>query len=551
MKNLLILVAVVIGSISQAAQSDRYMVGFKSAGRAMMATQRKQLQSEVQRVMTYLQSPQFKGTLEAKLDRLDSVIVKTQDTTVIEQLKANPSVEFVDREVFRPGPRPVMGWLGPAQVSMAGRFMVSDKTPWGIKAVKALEAWALSNQGRGARVLVLDTGLDKDHPAVAQNFEKGRSFTTDAAPYPFFDDQGHGTHVSGTIAATMMSDGFVGVAPQARLLMGRVCASEGCSNLAVAAGINWGVSEKVDVVSMSLGGGFASPSERRAVSVALQAGVTLVAASGNSGDAKVSYPAALPGVIAVGAVDVNKQKASFSQFGPELTVVAPGVDVVSSVPRGTGRDSQVQVSVGNQAFQIVNSTTFAGSQSPTVPAVGELVEAGLGRVADFSGKNVRGKFAIVQRGEIMFAEKAQNAIQAGATGLIVYNNAPGLIRGAITQDGSQLSIPVFMIEQSVGVALIAEMQKGSRARASLFVVPTDYSSYDGTSMATPHVAGVVALIKATNKALTPAQVKQILQQTALPLQPNANNELGAGLVDAERAVQAAAQARSQSEVDLH
>ena len=548
MKNVLVLLTVLIGSLSQAAEAARYMVAFKQPTSAMMATQRAQLQTNVQKLMSHLQSPQFNGQLEAKLDRLNSVVVQINDSSEVSSLRANPAVEFVDKEVFRPGPKPVLGLVNPLAYTPFASPRGGEKTPWGIKTVKAMEAWGLSNSGKGARVLVLDTGIDKDHPSVAANFEAGQSFTNPSitSGYPFFDDQGHGTHVAGTVAASLSNDGFTGVAPQAKLLMGRVCSNEGCSNIAVASGINWGVEKKVDLISMSLGGSFASPSERKAVAAALQAGITIVAASGNSGESMVSYPAALNGVIAVGATDINNQKASFSQYGPELAVVAPGVDVMSSVPQGTGRDSEVKVSVGNQSFQIVPSTTFAGSQSPMSPVVGELVEAGLGKPTDFTGKNVRGKFALVQRGEIMFAEKAQNAIRAGATGIVVYNNAPGLIRGAITQDGSELSIPVFMIEQTVAQAVISKMKAGQTAKASLLVVPTDYSSFDGTSMATPHVAGVIALMKAANKSLTPAQVKQILQATATPLQPNSNNEVGAGLVDAEKAVQQAVRARVQN-----
>ncbi len=544
MKKFMVLLALVIGSLSQAADSARYMIAFRQPTSAMMATQRAQLQTEVNKLMSHMQSPQFKGQLEFKLSQLNSVVVQINDSSEVANLKANPAVEFVDKEVFRPGPKPVLGFVDPLSYSPYAKVRGEDKTPWGIKAVKAKEAWNMSNAGRGARVLVLDTGIDKDHPAVAANFEAGKSFTSNAnGRYPFFDDQGHGTHVAGTVAASLSEDGFTGVAPQAKLLMGRVCSHEGCSNIAVASGINWGVEQKVDLISMSLGGSFASPSERKAVAQALAAGITVIAASGNSGESRVSYPAALPGVIAVGATDINNQKASFSQYGPELAIVAPGVDVISSVPQGTGRDSEVKISVNNQSFQVVASTTFSGSQSPMSPVVGELVEAGLGKPGDFSGKNLRGKFALVQRGEIMFAEKAQNAINAGASGLVVYNNAPGLIRGAITQDGSELSIPVFMVEQTVGQAMIAEMRKGGTAKASLLVVPTDFSSFDGTSMATPHVAGVVALMKAANKNLTPAQVKQILQSTALPLSPNGNNEMGAGLVDAQKAVQQAARTR--------
>lgn len=553
MKNLLVLFTVLIGSLSQAADATRYMVAFKKPTSAMMATQRAQLQADVQKLMTHLQSPQFKGQLESKLDSLNSVVVQIGDSSEVALLKSNPAVDFIDKEVFRPGPKPVLGSVNLTTFNPFGSTRSTEKTPWGIKTVKAMEAWNMSNSGKGARVLVLDTGIDKDHPAISANFEAGQNFTNPSlmGGYPFFDDQGHGTHVAGTVAASLSNDGFTGVAPQASILMGRVCSNQGCSNIAVASGINWGVQQKVDVVSMSLGGSFASPSERRAVAAALAAGITVVAASGNSGASNVSYPAALTGVIAVGATDVNNQKASFSQYGPELAIVAPGVDVVSTVPQGSGRDSEVKVSLANQAFQVVASSTFSGSQSPMTPAIGELVEAGLGKPADFIGKNVRGKFALVQRGEIMFAEKAQNAIDAGASGLVVFNNAPGLIRGAITQDGSELSIPVFMVEQTVGQALIAGLNKGQIAKASLLVVPTDYSSFDGTSMATPHVAGVIALMKAANKSLTPAQVKQILQATALPLQPNSNNEVGAGLVDAEKAVRQAAQAKAQNQQELH
>ncbi len=553
MKNMLVLLTVLISLFSQAAQAARYLVAFKQPNRAMMATQKIQLQADVQKLMSHFQSSQFKGVLQARLSSLNSVVVYVHDSAEATSLQSNPAVEFVDQEVFHQGPKPVLGFVNMKAFSNRTFNNLIEKTPWGIKSVKAQQAWNVSSAGQGARVLVLDTGIDKDHPAVASNFEAGQNFTTPSflEEYTFFDDQGHGTHVSGTVAASLSRDGFSGVAPQAKILMGRVCSHEGCSNIAVAEGINWGVEQKVDVISMSLGGSFSSPAERKAINLALQAGITVVAASGNSGESHVSYPAALNGVIAVGATDINNQKASFSQYGPELAIVAPGVDVISSVPRGSGRDSEVKISVANQAFQVVASSTFSGSQSPMSPALADLVDSGLGRPVDFVGKNLRGKFALVQRGEIMFAEKAKNAIDAGAAGLVVYNNAPGLIRGAITQDGTELSIPVFMVEQTVGQALITNLKKGLTAKASLLVVPTDYSSFDGTSMATPHVAGVIALMKAANKSLTPSQVKQILQATAVPLQPNSNNEVGAGLVDAEKAVQQALRTKVQSIHDLN
>ncbi|MFN8790759.1 MAG: S8 family serine peptidase [Bdellovibrionales bacterium] len=551
----------------QAVQTGRYLVGLKQASSTMMAPQRAKLQAEKQKLMQYLQSSQFQGQLQSQLSSLDAVVVKVTNPQELESLRQHAAVEFVDHEVFFFPPRPVLGQAKMANFAPQSRRQFrGEKTPWGINAVRAPEAWQMSGGGAGARVLVLDTGIDKDHGSLAANFEAGQNFLEadgrcgENLPYPFFDGEGHGTHVAGTIAGGLDQSGFTGVAPRAKVSMGRVCGlvrnpftnecQSGCSNIAVAEGINWGVRQKVDVVSMSLGGPSASPSERRAVQAALQAGVTLVAASGNgtpdrNGNIvydRVSYPAALPGVIAVGAIDVSKQKASFSQYGPELSIVAPGVDVVSTVPRGTGMDPEVRISLGQQQFVMVKSSTFQGSASPSTPVINELVPAGLGKPGEFP-ESVRGRFALVQRGEIMFAEKAANAIRAGAKGLVVYNNAPGLIRGSITADGSTLPVPVFMVEQQVGEAILKAVQSGRSVRASLVVVQTDYASFDGTSMATPHVAGVIALMKAVNKGLTPAQVKEILMGTAVPLQPNNNNQLGAGLVDAARAVEASSQSR--------
>ncbi|MBO9667760.1 MAG: S8 family serine peptidase, partial [Bdellovibrio sp.] len=358
----------------------------------------------------------------------------------------------------------------------------------------------------------------------------------------FTDHVGHGTHCSGTIAGVMDQNGFTGVAPQAKLLMGRVCSEQGCANTAIAAGINWGISQKVDVVSMSLGGAWSTPGERDAIAKAAKAGLTVVAASGNDGSARVSYPAALPTVIAVGAVDSKLVKTDFSQWGPELAIVAPGAGVVSTVPQGSGREASVTISVAGQSAQVA-STTFQGAREVLTAESNSLVDCGLGKAADFNGKNVKGKFALISRGEINFSEKIQNAIKAGAVGAVIYNNAPGLIQGALTSDGSVLPVAVFMIEQAVGQKIVQTLAAGTDVQATLLTVATDYAAMDGTSMATPHVAGVAALVKAANKNLNGAQVKELLKSTATALGPNTANEYGSGIVNAEAAVSAALSAK--------
>lgn len=481
---------------------------------------------------------QVNGQVEDSLENLNTLIVDAKGDSEIAKLKENPAVAYVEREVFHEAPRPVSGYLAQARASKKQK--VGQKTPWGIHAVKAPQAWAGSNKGLGARVLILDTGIDEAHPSLKDNFEKGQDFTGESSGSDYTDKVGHGTHVAGTIAGVMDKTGFTGVAPKAKVLAGRVCSEQGCSNIAIAQAINWGIQEKVDVISMSLGGMWSTPAERAAVTAADKAGVAVVAASGNSGVDKVSYPAALPTVVAVGAVDNTLKKADFSQWGPELAVVAPGVDVVSSVPQGTGREASVEIVIGMKSGKVASST-FQGAREVLTPETNELVPVGLGKAEDFAKVNVKGKYALIGRGEIKFVEKVENAIKAGAVGAVIYNNAPGLIQGSLTENGEVLPVAVFMIEQAAGQEILKQITAGNVVKATLQTVATDYAAFQGTSMACPHVSGVVALMKAANKSLTGAQVKEILKKTAQPLGPNPNNEYGSGLVNAEAAVNAALQ----------
>ncbi len=476
-----------------------------------------------------------KANVVNSLDRINTLVVDADDAEIA-KLQNNSDVAMIEKEVFHPAPKPMKGFVS---FSKKGKSSFNSKMgmPWGIGAVRAHEAWTASgNKGAGARVLVLDTGIDAEHPSLKANFEKGQDFTGGSDGSDFSDKVGHGTHCAGTIAGVEDASGFSGVAPEAKLLMGRVCSEAGCSNISIAQGINWGIQENVDVISMSLGGMWSTPAERSAVAAADAAGVTIVAASGNSGTAQVSYPAALPTVIAVGAINVKLEKADFSQWGPELAIVAPGVDVISSVPQGTGRESEVFVTMNGQRTKVI-SATFQGAKELSQAADIELIDAGLGKPADFAGKDFTGKYALISRGEIAFADKAKNALAAHAAGVVIYNNAPGLIHGALTQDGSTLDVAVALVEQTTGEALKTELTAGHVAKASITTLRTDYASFDGTSMATPHVAGVAALVKAANKALKPAEVKDIFKTTAVQLTgPNNQNQLGSGLVNAEAAV---------------
>jgi serine protease len=231
-------------------------------------------------------------------------------------------------------------------------------------------------------------------------------------------------------------------------------------------------------------------------------------------------------------------KADFSNWGPQLAVVGPGVAVVSSVPRGTGREAAIQLNVDGKGLQFVNSMAMTGTPS-FQPLNNDLVFCNLGDKNDFPAE-VKGKFALINRGTIAFADKVNNAISAGAVGVLIANNVPGLIIGTVVAtEGTEVAIPAVMIEQSVGAAAQAALAAGNAVNATISVAATDYATFDGTSMATPHVSGVAALVRAANKSLTPAQVRDLLKSTATPLSPNDENQMGAGIVNAEAAVNGA------------
>jgi serine protease len=466
-------------------------------------------------------------------DKLQMVVVaadsdKTSDKTLV-SLKGKHGIVDIEEEFFIPAPK------GLPQFVVSAGSMEHMEVPWGIKAIRAPDAWTSANSGRGSRVLVLDTGIDRDHPDLASRFEKGQNFADvdePAPPYDYYDNISHGTHVAGTILADGKVTGLVGVAPEAQLLSARVCSKKGCSSISILSGINWGIQEKVDVMNLSLGGPFDSPSGGRAYESAKLAGVVVVCASGNDGVGQVSFPAAYDSNIAVGAVDENFVKADFSNWGPELDVMAPGVNVVSSVPRGSGVTTDLKVDLGDgQGMVRIDSLPVQGAAVQEAPLVGELIPVGLGKPEDYIGLSVQGKIVLILRGEITFIDKVNNAIQAGVSGVIIYNNQPGAL-GASLGDGVSVAIPVASITQEAGLELSA---KGP-VSVSLHSRSSDFEKMAGTSMASPHVAGVAALIRGVNRLLTPDQVREIIMSTAQPLSPNDVNQYGSGLVDAQAAV---------------
>jgi subtilisin len=203
---------------------------------------------------------------------------------------------------------------------------------WGVMKIGADTVQAAGNQGEGIKVAVIDTGINYLHEDLQANYKGGYDFVNkDADP---FDDNGHGTHCAGIIAAADNSIAVVGVAPKASLYALKVLNSAGSGYTSdIIAAIQWAISNGINVISMSLGSSVGSTALKQACDTAFNSDIVVVAAAGNNGAARtgtnILYPARYTNVIAVGATDQNNARASFSNTGPELDLVAPGVNIIS------------------------------------------------------------------------------------------------------------------------------------------------------------------------------------------------------------------------------
>jgi subtilisin family serine protease len=271
---------------------------------------------------------------------------------------------------------------------------------------------------------------------------------------------------------------------------------------------------------MSLGGGVKSRTEERAFADAYTAGVLSVAAAGNDGNTRSSYPASYASVISVAAVDSAGVVADFSQQNSQVELSGPGVAVRSTVGMGDGLEESL--TVGGTGYEVTGMEgSFQGS------ATGSLFHCnGLGASGDCSGAS--GKVCVISRGDLTFAEKVQECQAQGGVAAIIVNNADALYSG--TLGGVATSIPSVGIAGADGAALT------SGTISTVTVLDGNYAFYDGTSMATPHVSGVAALVWSQDPTCTNVEIRNALAGTALDLGPAGRDvAYGYGLVQAAAA----------------
>lgn len=414
------------------------------------------------------------------------------------------------------------------------RYPLAQTTPWGITRVQADNTVFKTTASSGnVMVCIIDSGYQRLHVDLPDTNVTG---TFNAGTGNWYEDTcGHGSHVAGTIAALDNTTGVVGVNGDGTLPIhiqkvfdGASCGWSYASDLAAAVDNCTAAAAaqgKRAVFSMSLGGGTPSATEQAAFDNAVAAGHLMVAAAGNAGDTTVSYPAGYASVMSVAAVDSANNVAGFSQRNADVEIAAPGVDVLSTVPT-----LSQQVIVGGTA---ITGLSAIGAATTTVQ--GALVDGGTcNSVGVWSGKIV----LCARDGTVTFATKATNVISGGGIGIVFVNNLTATLApdfGGVTKP-----IPAIGVPSTDGTTL-----RGFVGQAATLVNQVGggdgYALYNGTSMATPHVSGVAALIWNRLPDRSAAQVRAALTASALDLgTAGRDNSYGYGLVQAKAAYDALA-----------
>lgn len=478
------------------------------------------------------------GTVRYSFPSIDVLAVDLSPDQV-NAVKQSTGVNYVEDDPVR------------TPMSLSSDLQSSELVPsisnglYGLVTTHAVEAQAAGYTGAGVKACVADTGLDTTQSDIAPNFVAGYDAFDPSKPTVNVFDLGvattetHATHVSGIILGAINGSGIHGVAPNARLYEARVLGTQPDGTVSgttsqVMAGVQWLADQGCKVINMSLGGGDRSQAEEALYNHVRNHGTLIVVASGNDSAKKISFPGAYQSVVTVGAVDRNNQLASFSNTGAQLDLVAPGVDNLSSFPHLQGRDAEV--TIGGKTY-LGNPAEFS---SATDGVTGQFVDCGKALAPSDCGTPPAGTWiAVVQRGSVTFATKAHNAAAAGASGVLLYNNTTVPVSPTLgtPDDNGTPWLPTIIVSQADGQAIVAGL--GSSSTGTLYNIATDWNLDSGTSMATPHVSGVAALIFGKNPNLTPDQVETIMERTATDLGvPNYDTTFGWGLVNAQAALAA-------------
>jgi len=274
------------------------------------------------------------GVVSHAFELIPAIAIQVPEAA-LQGLQRNPLFVSIEPDVvvtafLKPDANPGKG-KKPGGGGGGGGGTTTQTLPWGVDRIDAECVWTTAT-GVDVKVAVLDTGIDYTHPDLADNCKGGINIINSRKDY--MDDNGHGTHVAGIIAAEDNSIGVVGVAPDASLYAVKALDRNGSGWLSdIIAGLDWCVNNQIDVVNMSLGTNSDVQALHDECDAVAAAGLFLVAAAGNDSGA-VDYPAAYTSVIAVSATDSSDHLAYFSSRGIEIEVAAPGVSIFSTYMGG-------------------------------------------------------------------------------------------------------------------------------------------------------------------------------------------------------------------------
>ncbi len=464
--------------------------------------------------------------------RLNAYVV-TVPENALQGLRNNPNVVSIEEDV----PRYLYGSAMSAQAVQEALAAadIGQTVPYGVDMVQARDVWDADRDGvvdsgaatgSGITVCIIDTGLYTDHEDFAGvNIIGGYSQVEDAWDT---DGAGHGTHVAGTIAAANNDLGVVGVTPGAvSLYIVKVFDNDGLWTMSsdLVDAIYRCADAGANVVSMSLGGSQSTGKESQAFADLYNQGVLFVAAAGNDGTTAYSYPASYDSVISVAAVDSTGTVAEFSQQNDQVELAAPGVDVLSTIPWV----EENTVTVDGVTYE-ANHIEYAARGS----ASGPLVDGGL---CDSTG-DWEGAVVLCERGDITFYEKVMNVQNSGGVAALIYNNEPGNFYGTLG-DGNTADIIALSLTQEDGQYLVAnKLGETADVYSSITKPASGYEAWSGTSMATPHVSAVAALVWSAYPSLSNADIRAALDASAKDLGVEGRDvAYGYGLVQAYDAIQ--------------
>lgn len=501
-------------SAASAAPPVRYIVGFK-AGADTNAS------AAVIRA---------RGNVKRKISGMNAMSVELPGSAV-ETLRADKNVSYVEIDPPRYLPSMEMSpeytsatERGAAANPASGKsYYLGQDVPYGIGMVQADQ---LPNGGAKAgnrKICIIDSGYDRNHEDLNNNGTVTGEFDAGTGWWNT-DENGHGTHVAGTIAAVNNNGvGVVGVIPnrQLRLHIVKVFGADGwaySSELADAA--NKCGAAGANIISMSLSGPEPSDTEQAAFDALAAKGILSVAASSNAGTEAPRWPAGYQSVVSVGALDSDKNWASFSNFNPKVELSAPGVQVLSTVPMGSALIVSLKVGASSYA---VSSVTGAPYGTVTAP----LADFGIG---DVINPAMAGKVCLIKRGAIAFGAKVANCQASGGVGAVLFNNVAGAL--SPTLGTTVTTIPSVAASLAEGTSMLGQLGQP----ATVTVKAGNYAYFNGTSMATPHVAAVAGLVWSYFPSCSAAQIRNTLVKSAQDLgAPGRDVKYGHGLVQAKDA----------------